>query len=634
MPGHLTNGANLLPLGTTGAGGILLTGNITGANDGPGTAARFGSGAITLSGANTQTGATTVNSGILRATTNATALGATTSALNLNGGVLQLANASGTNLTFKTTGVTTVSATSMITSDLTTGTVGNTYTLGPLTMNAGQNLIVTGGSNVASGTAGVTFGAVTLGGNATFTAVNPTTGTGTTLLTLGATSTGTNTLTFNGNGATKFGNNTLTVSGNSTIINNGFGATALAAPNLSIGAFTLTDAGASAVTLGGTATTLTGNAVFTNSGIGAETLGSGNISGAFTLGLNATSAGNLNVTGALQSNVLAVTVASGANSPGVVILSGNNQNAVSTTLTTGFLRATSSVNALGTGASTLLLNGGQLQLADNAGLTFARNTTVGGSTTILSDRTTANTGAATQTLGTLSLGAFTLTVGAGEFVTSGTAGLTFTTSATLTGAGTINTNNSFTSPAVTTTLTLPSLTGAQPAVIGGTGNTSITGGLGPITTVTKNLTGTLTLGGTSTNTGAVTINAGSVVVTQGGVLSTQALTFGVANSGTGTLNVNSGAAGTTQSLGALSSLGGSNTIQSTYGGAGTAVLNFSSMVARTVVGETRNFVTSGAGSSNGVNNSITITGSTVGLISGGAFFNGADFAYNNTAGGG
>src|SRR5260221_8100247 len=80
MPGHLTNGANLLPLGTTGAGGILLTGNITGATAGPVTVTSFGSGAITLSGANTQTGATTVNSGILRATTNATALGATTSA--------------------------------------------------------------------------------------------------------------------------------------------------------------------------------------------------------------------------------------------------------------------------------------------------------------------------------------------------------------------------------------------------------------------------------------------------------------------------------------------------------------------------------------------------------------------------
>ncbi len=63
------------------------------------------------------------------------------------------------------------------------------------------------------------------------------------------------------------------------------------------------------------------------------------------------------------------------------------------------------------------------------------------------------------------------------------------------------------------TTTLASLNGAFASVFGGTGNTTITGGLGgTITTVTKNGIGVLTLGGTNADTGAITINAGTLAV--------------------------------------------------------------------------------------------------------------------------
>lgn len=176
-------GSNTLTLGTSGitvnsgAGAVTLTsnvalggaqswtngstsllsvsGDISGANGI--TVNSTGSGAITLSGNNSYTGATTLNRGTLRVTTNATALGAGT--LSLGGGNLQLANSSGTNLSFNRN--TTVTASSTITSDVIAAGAGNTYTLGTLAIGA-QQLNVQKGSNVTSGTAGVTFGTTTL----------------------------------------------------------------------------------------------------------------------------------------------------------------------------------------------------------------------------------------------------------------------------------------------------------------------------------------------------------------------------------------------------------------------------------------------------------------------------------------
>lgn len=153
---------------------------------------KSGLGTVTLSGVNTYSGATTVNAGVLRATTNASALGS--GALTLAGGELQLANDTALNFGRNTT----VTGDARITSDRLNAGAGVTHTLGTLSIGA-QRLVVAGGANVSSGTAGITFGATTFTAAPIFHVVNPTTG-GTTLLTLGAVTNGGFGVTFTGNG--------------------------------------------------------------------------------------------------------------------------------------------------------------------------------------------------------------------------------------------------------------------------------------------------------------------------------------------------------------------------------------------------------------------------------------------------
>ena len=156
----------------TGSGKIAGTGT---------TLTKSGSSTLTVTTANTYTGATILNGGELDATTSAKALGA--GALTLSGGgtTLRLANDTGLNYGNNTT----VSANMTIQSDvLTLGNPGVIHTNG--TMSIGANtLTVAGGANVSSGTAGLTFGTTTLTGSPTFIVNNPSGG-GTTLLTLGA----------------------------------------------------------------------------------------------------------------------------------------------------------------------------------------------------------------------------------------------------------------------------------------------------------------------------------------------------------------------------------------------------------------------------------------------------------------
>ena len=295
---------------------------------------------------------------------------------------------------------------------------------------------------------------------------------------------------------------------------------------------------------------------------------------------------------------------------GILTLSAANTLTGVVTLTAGSLRAITDASSLGQGS--LTLNGGTLILANDTGLNYARNATVAANSAIIADRLTVGAGV-THTLGTLSLGAFTLNSSLGGQQTTGSGGVTFG-ALTLTGAGTINTQNSFSTPAVTNTTTLASVGGATFGLtIGGSGVTTINGA---ITTTTGGLTktgnGTLNLNGANTNTGALTINGGSVVVGAGGTLaSTQVVTFGAANTGGGLFNFNSASTASatlTQSLGALSFLGGDGTVQSTLtAGPTSSTLTFGSLAVRTL-GATGNFVLSGG--VNGTSNSIKLTGQT------------------------
>src|SRR5262249_13747566 len=114
------------------------------------------------------TGGTSVTAGTLTLA-NTAALGAAGAAVTMSGGSLDLAtntSVNAYNLTLNSnTSVNaynlTLNGSASVVSDRATAGAGITHTLGTLTMN-GATLAALTGSNVTSGTAGVTFGATTL----------------------------------------------------------------------------------------------------------------------------------------------------------------------------------------------------------------------------------------------------------------------------------------------------------------------------------------------------------------------------------------------------------------------------------------------------------------------------------------
>lgn len=143
--------------------------------------------------------------------------------------------------------------------------------------------------------------------------------------------------------------------------------------------------------------------------------------------------------------------------------------------------------------------------------------------------------------------------------------------------------------------------------------------------------GTLILKGANTYSGLTTINAGIIQVGNGttgslnGSVGT-ALTF--AGKG-GLLNIKE-TAGAAQGMGTLTFSAGDGNVQSTYGGSGTSSVTFSSLAARTA-GATGNFIVSGG--TNGVTNKIVLTGVTAdSFVNSGIYYNGSNFAWNDTAG--
>lgn len=400
-----STGAGVKTIAATGTGATTLGGIISnGAGGGTVEVTKSGTGRLTLSGANTFTGAVTLNAGVLRATTSTGALGAGT--LSLAGGNLQLANDGGLNFGRNTT----VTANTLINSDRLSIGAGQTHTLGTLAIGA-QTLSIAQGANVNSGTAGVTFGATTLSGAA--------------------------------------------------VLNLGFGTTT------TLGA--ITDAG--------NTLTLQGGGTFAQSAAWA----SGTVGG-LTLATSYRGTATLN-----QANTFTGAV----------------------TITSGFKTLIATSNAGALGAGTLDLQGGFLDLRNDTGLAFNRNTTVNGNSTIIAERTTAGA-SVTHTLGTLNMnGAYTLTVrgvsvlgGTTAGITSGTAGLTF-------GATTLGGNTTFD--------TFNPNTVNRAATVG---NVQLT--LGAVTvggfTLTKNGMGTLAsaqTSGTPFGDGNIVLNGGTLLLAPG-----------------------------------------------------------------------------------------------------------------------
>ncbi len=264
-----------------------------------------------------------------------------------------------------------------------------------------------------------------------------------------------------------------------------------------------------------------------------------------TLTLSLGASGDIDVAANTGTNALTISaIISGAQSlnktgAGRLVLSGANTFSGGLTHSAGILRAVTNPAALGAG--TLTLTGANLQLAGAAAVAFNRPTTVTASTTITSDKLAAGAGV-THTLGTLSIGAQTLSVAAGTFSTTGTAGVAFGAT-TVTGAAIL-------SPATLTSLTLGAtdlganlltIAGAGATTVGavttlGTANLARTGAgaatIGTIGADTVNLNvtaaGTTTIAGVTNTTGPLSIvatGAGAGAATINGVSSTGTVTL-------------------------------------------------------------------------------------------------------------
>ena len=191
---------------------------------------------------------------------------------------------------------------------------------------------------------------------------------------------------------------------------------------------------------------------------------------------------------------------------GLLTLSGSNSYSGTTTISAGTVRAENFATALGVGA--LSLGAARLELAGSMPIAFGRNTTLSASATIASDTLTAGPGV-THSLGTLSMGATTLTIARGDLVTSGTAGISF-------GNTSLSASGAVFSPQAGTELVLAALSGSNRSFsVSGAGNMTINGTLstGP-GTLTKAGSGDLRLGGISANTrsGSTSVSGGTLIL--------------------------------------------------------------------------------------------------------------------------
>ena len=385
--------------------------------------------------------------------------------------------------------------------------------------------------NILNGTSGLSLvktGAATqtLSGNNTY--ANGTTLSGGTLRLLdNAAALGTGDLTINGTtpvlelsrstgGSLTFANN-VTVAANATIRSNtntvGAGS-AFTLGTLGIGAQTLTIEGGANVNSGTAsiafgATTHTGAPTYTvnnPAGGGITQFSLGTLTGSnFATTINGS--GEM-----LQSGPWTIATAASAsaityNGTGRLILNQANAFTDRITITSGTIVATANAAALGT-ASNIYLNGGTLNLQNDAPLAFGRPMFMPVASTLVSDRVTPGDGV-THSMGDLTLqGTVALvTVNAGANITGGLAGIGVGRLTTVTGTThQIDTN---------ALLSITQMSGNHALTKLGLGQTTVTGALNGTRTALTTITGgTLRLEASnalSSGTGNMTINNGATL---------------------------------------------------------------------------------------------------------------------------
>ena len=461
--------------------------------------------------------------------------------------------------------------------------------LGTLTLDGSSSNTFTGATTVSSGTlvlaktggAVAIAGSLTVGNSAASTAGNAT-------LRIGASDQATPLVTA------------LTLGAGSTLDLNGFNLTVLTLSS----SFGTTITGAGTLTINQTGGTMTFFGVSTISSSSTLQLTGTGVTATRTMAITSVT-DLLTISGNVTQGTNAGSIVAGNTAQtalGTLILAGNNSYTGSTTVSSGILNIRSA-NALGsTAGTTSVTNGGTLQIQGGITTAAEKLTLNGGSGFAGSNGIHIQTGAFVNVsevnnfTGLLTLATSAVTISSD----SGTLNLTNT--GTITGAG-------------------------IGLILAGAGDGSISSIIGTTTgSVTKNGTGTWTLKGVNTSTGAISINAGTLKIGDGTTGSWTPLAApGLNYTGSGVFEYVGSTAASTQALGALTLTSGSGVLKVDAPASGTNALTFTSLSVP-ALGSGLNIVSP-------ANTSVTITSSTNtnGILDPRITYNGADFA-SSTAG--